>query len=665
MSLHEKKSYRLLCLVLCLAATIFFVGCRYQTDFGAAKAELGRLDTGAWNPSRDGPLNLDGEWEVCWGALVKPENFDACRKEGQPEYCMIPGSWNQHIAPGKKRGGDGAATFRLVVQTPKRPQRLSLRLGTIQSAYTVFINGLEVKSVGRPGVNRDSAIPSYRPLLVPAQPIHDRLEIVIQVSNFHHATGGIIRSLTLGNASILNSAKITREYGEIFMLGIIIIIGLYHITLFAFYRRDPAPVYFGLFCLILGLRTATTGQRYMERLFPELGWELFLKVEYLTFYISIPVFALYTYSLFPREFSRKAIKVIIGFSILFSLTVLATSGSFFTSMVNVFQLFTVLAGSYIIWVFFAAARNNREQARIFLLGFVFLFLAALNDILFAAQIIQTGYLVHFGLMAFIFFQAYMLSLRMARALSTVENQAGELLDINESLRNEISEKMVLQNDLIESHKRIKGIRTATILGLAKLAEYRDEDTGKHLERIREYCRVLADALRQRPGFKNYITAEYIEDLFQSAILHDIGKVGIPDAILLKQGKLTNEEFDVIKHHTLIGGDAIKTVEAQVEGQSFLTLGREIAYYHHEKWDGSGYPKGLSGDSIPLSARIAAVADVYDALTSVRPYKKAYPHEKAVEIITNSNGAHFDPDVVRAFMETEQSFIEIKLRLNED
>ena len=148
-------------------------------------------------------------------------------------------------------------------------------------------------------------------------------------------------------------------------------------------------------------------------------------------------------------------------------------------------------------------------------------------------------------------------------------------------------------------------------------------------------------------------------------MHDIGKVGIPDAILLKPGKLTNEEFDIIKHHTLIGGDAIKTVEAQVDGQSFLTLGREIAYYHHEKWDGSGYPKGLSGDSIPLSARIAAVADVYDALTSVRPYKKAFSHEKAVEIITRSNGAHFDPDVVRAFMETEQSFIEIKLRLNED
>lgn len=224
---------------------------------------------------------------------------------------------------------------------------------------------------------------------------------------------------------------------------------------------------------------------------------------------------------------------------------------------------------------------------------------------------------------------------------------------------DVSERKRLENDLLESGRYVQAARMATILGLAKLSEYRDVDTGTHLERIREYARVIASELATHSKYKTYITQEYIEDIYNSAILHDIGKVGVPDAILQKPSKLTPEEFEIIKTHTTLGGDALRDVEVNIEGQTFLTLSKEIAYHHHEWWDGTGYPKGLKGDNIPLSARIVALADVYDALTSQRPYKEAYSHDKAVQIIVSERGTHFAPDVVDAFLAHEETFRRIR------
>ncbi len=212
------------------------------------------------------------------------------------------------------------------------------------------------------------------------------------------------------------------------------------------------------------------------------------------------------------------------------------------------------------------------------------------------------------------------------------------------------------------NKSLQGIENAkliTILALAKLAEYRDDDTGLHLERIREYTKIIAEEMAKKPHYNNYITSEYMEDIYYSSILHDIGKVGIPDGILLKPGKLTPEEFEVIKKHSVLGGDVLSDIEAQIGAQTFLTLGKEIAYYHHEKWNGTGYPNGLKGEEIPLSARIVSIADVYDALTSKRIYKEAFSHQKAKEIIIFERERSFDSDVVDCFLSRESDFIKVR------
>ena len=230
---------------------------------------------------------------------------------------------------------------------------------------------------------------------------------------------------------------------------------------------------------------------------------------------------------------------------------------------------------------------------------------------------------------------------------------------------DITERKRLEKELIDSIKDVENARTGTILGLAKLAEYRDEATGAHLERIREYTLILTKELAQKPHFEEYITEQYISDIYFSSILHDIGKVGIPDSILLKPGMLSNDEFEIIKRHSTIGGDVLKQVNAKIKGRSFLTIGMHIAYFHHEKWNGTGYPNGLKENEIPLSARIVALADVYDALTSIRIYKEAYSHERAMEIIISESGKHFDPEVVDAFLVHEQLFNQIRKEMQEE
>ena len=203
-------------------------------------------------------------------------------------------------------------------------------------------------------------------------------------------------------------------------------------------------------------------------------------------------------------------------------------------------------------------------------------------------------------------------------------------------------------------KQLSVIQDVTIMAMASLAETRDNETGNHIRRTQHYIRVLALELRKQPKFAALLDDATIELLFKSAPLHDIGKVGIPDAILLKPGRLTAEEFEIMKTHAAIGRDAIAAAEALLdEPVSFLAHAREIAYSHQEKWDGSGYPQGLVGERIPLSARLMAVADVYDALISRRVYKPAMPHDKAVQIIREGRGTHFDPDVVDAFVTIQE------------
>lgn len=240
--------------------------------------------------------------------------------------------------------------------------------------------------------------------------------------------------------------------------------------------------------------------------------------------------------------------------------------------------------------------------------------------------------------------------------------ANQLASMNDVLEHKVAERTA---QLQEKTDEVSRIRDVTIIAMGTLAETRDNETGNHLKRTQTYIRALALKLQNHPRFKHYLSNDIIESLYKLAPLHDIGKVGIPDHILLKQGKLTPEEYEIMKTHPTLGSDALAAAESSLPAPSkFLHIGREIAGGHHEKWDGSGYPKGLKGDDIPISARLMALADVYDALICKRVYKKAFSHEDAVSFIRDGRGAHFDPDVVDAFLEIQGEFDQIAKRFQD-
>jgi putative two-component system response regulator len=213
----------------------------------------------------------------------------------------------------------------------------------------------------------------------------------------------------------------------------------------------------------------------------------------------------------------------------------------------------------------------------------------------------------------------------------------------------------LQDLVGEQVREISASQMATIFALAKLAEARDDDTGRHLERVQTWCKLLAAKTGEQPAHRAEADAVFVENIVHASPLHDIGKVGIRDAVLLKPGKLTSEEFEEMKTHTTLGAQTLEAVKDQYPKNAFIRMGIEIARSHHEKWDGKGYPEGLSGTAIPLSARIMALADVYDALRANRCYRPAMSHEKSREIILQGCGTHFDPDVVEAFRGLETTF----------
>jgi putative two-component system response regulator len=225
-------------------------------------------------------------------------------------------------------------------------------------------------------------------------------------------------------------------------------------------------------------------------------------------------------------------------------------------------------------------------------------------------------------------------------------------------------QLAQQNELLEQRvckrtEELNRTKDVAIFCMASLAETRDSETGKHILRTQNYIKILAEYLMNHPHFSDYLQLDgTIELLSKTSPLHDIGKVGVPDRILLKPGKLNPDEWIVMKKHAEYGHDALLRAERELGSTDYLQLAREIAYTHHEHWDGTGYPRGLKGEDIPVSGRLMALADVYDALINKRVYKQAYSHEKAVEIVRQSAGTHLDPDIVEAFIKLQGKFYDI-------
>ena len=339
----------------------------------------------------------------------------------------------------------------------------------------------------------------------------------------------------------------------------------------------------------------------------------------------------------------------------------------FFTLINKFTLFASTATLFLVCIFFLLINKDlewlangaqhiprAEAQRAVLIEFIFV-----GIILLAYMLVVIRAYAH-NLKHFIGNQNYALN-----AATSGHLDYSVTVSSNDEFGVMAHQTNIMINALRERTEALQKTQDVTILSLASLAETRDNETGAHILRTQRYIRALAIELRHHPRFEDTLNDENIDLLYKSAPLHDIGKVGIPDAILLKPAKLNDEEFEIMKTHTALGGTALAQAETELGSSSFLRFAKEIINTHHEKWNGQGYPLGLKGDEIPISGRLMAVADVYDALISKRVYKPAYTHEKAFSIIIEGSGQHFDPDIVQAMLNVEDEFKSIAKEFNDE
>jgi PAS domain S-box-containing protein len=448
----NSRIYKSFLILLILHLSLLSACRKYYSERISPEAVSGVLDLTDWDFEKDGPVDLKGEWEFYWQQHLSPDDLSKPTPPGKTDFKHVPEYWNNYEIDGMKLPGEGFATYRLTVFLDDPKQPLALRLMEISTAYTLFVNGKNLTSAGVTGTRRDTTTPQQYRQVVDFEPDADQLEIILHVSNFHHRKGGVWEVSQLGREADIRQSQERKLGFDLFLFGSIVIMGLYHLGLFVVRRKDRSPFYFSIFCFLIALRLFTTGERFLIHLFPSISWEIVTKLEYLSFYLAVPVFILFIQSLFPK-FSKRILYTVGVLGVAFSLVVLSMPARFFSHINNLYEIITFLMIVYSLYVILISLTEKRMEAFVFLLGFTILSLLTINDILYVEGIIETGHFAPFGMFVFIFSQAFLLTFRFSNALATVESQRRELRDTLESYKHEIVNRIQVEEALRDSHER--------------------------------------------------------------------------------------------------------------------------------------------------------------------------------------------------------------------
>jgi len=488
------------------------------------RAVKGTLDLRAWNLEKDGPVDLEGEFEFVWNRHVEPSRLSAAPGKDS-RFEAVPAYWSHRQREGRRLPGQGFATYRLRILLGRPEESLALRFLSIGTAFAVYVNERELGFVGVPGVDRETTVPRFRPQVMCIGQRDSRFDVVLHVSNFHHRRGGIWEAVQIGKEDQLRALRERRVGIDLFLFGSISIIALYHFGLFFVRKQDRAPLYFALFCAAVSVRLLTTGERYLTYIFPDLSWGLFLKLEYLSMSVSVPAFALFMHSLFPREFWRPFLHFIVPASVAVSLVVLAAPGRIFTRFLPVCDGLLLATFAFGLFVLVRSIRHRREEAAIFFVGYMILSLAAINDILHVEQVINTGFFAAFGLFVFIFSQAVILSLRFSMALSMVEVQHQELTLSNEACRKEIADRMATEDALRQSEEKYR-----TILHSIEDGYYEVDLTGNFTFLNDALCSILGYSREELLGmnYRAYMKEQTADEIYRT--FNDVYSTGRPTKV---------------------------------------------------------------------------------------------------------------------------------------
>ncbi|MGD8241747.1 MAG: PAS domain S-box protein [Desulfobacterales bacterium] len=440
-------------LALLSAILAMVCACRKVTpDRTPPEAVKGLLDLSGWDLAQDGPVPLTGEYEFYWMQHLHPEDFTRPIPPPKTGFIRVPGYWNSYRIDGEKLPGEGYATYRLTILLNEPQGTLALKFLEMSTAFRIYVDGNEIISVGSAGRSPRTTLPRFLPAVADFENDRKILRIIFQVSNFHHRRGGAWEVVKLGPEKDIRRLFENSLSIDLFLFGCIFIMGLYHLGLFALRAKDRSTLYFSIICFLIAMRLLTTGERYLMHLVPDINWELMIKLEYLSFYLAIPVFAKFMQTLFP-DFSRGLVHAVTTLGVIVSAIVVLTPARIYSHTLPVYEITTVLLFIYCLYVLTVGMIRKRAEAFVFLAGFLVLSFAVINDILHVERIIQTQFMAPFGLLIFIFFQAFFLSFRFARALKVMEAQRLELRDTLESYKEEILDRVEAEKAVRISQER--------------------------------------------------------------------------------------------------------------------------------------------------------------------------------------------------------------------
>ncbi len=406
---------------------LFAAGCGIPSSrHDLPMAEGGVLDLTGFEFSPGKTLPLDGEWEFYWKRLLRSADFGTKPWPEKSGLIRVPSSWNGRMVEGKPLDGTGYATYRLTINLKKGTGPLYFRILDMRTAYTLFVNGEKLAANGTVGTSRETSRPRYLPLIANVTPRNGTLELLLHVSNFHHTKGGAFHSIHIGSKNDIHGMRDMSFAFQIFMLGSLLIMALYHMGMYLIRRDDPTPLYLGLFCLIISIRPLVSGEYLLMGLAPKANWNIILKTEYLTLYLGLPVFAMFMNSLFPGEFPGAVLRFILITGAIFSTIVVASPPHVYTQTIEAYEIITLIASVFTVYAVILAYIRKREGANVFLFGTIVLFITVVNEILYDNMMVNTGNFFPFGLFVFVLSQAFLLSLRFSKAFDNIESLSGEL-----------------------------------------------------------------------------------------------------------------------------------------------------------------------------------------------------------------------------------------------
>nr|MBU8893351.1 GAF domain-containing protein [Bacteroidales bacterium] len=449
--------------ILVSILTLWFLSTTVSASNNNIFIENGIIDLEPVNIYESKSIKLQGEWEFFWNKLLEPQDFKNLKSGINPDYVKVPKSWTSYQIDSVKIPNEGFATYRLIInkKADSTATIYGLKISSVFSNYILWINGNLITEVGKVGTNDDLSVPQFKYqdipfILDPEKENTEKIEVIIQVSNFSHQRAGLQKPIFFGTYEKLRSESRFMDILNLIIIGIILVIGINHLNMYLFRRKDVSNLYFSIVSIVMILRNITTGDRIITYFIPNINWELLVKLDNFSGFGTIPLFALFIYSLFKVDFPKAIKNIIIIIGVIVTLLVFATPANFYGKYRMFFEIYILIFGLYLTFgVLLKSAIRRRPTAFFAFLGMFILYATAINDVLSSMGLIQSTYVAPYGLVAFMFIQSITITVKSAKAINENENLSDELTLEKENLELNITERtkeLQLQHDQLIKHQ---------------------------------------------------------------------------------------------------------------------------------------------------------------------------------------------------------------------